>query len=72
MDTILAMANMSKTKPSNQHSHMGAGLFLYSGWGGRIRTYEMSESESDALPLGDTPLYVNLFYKFSEELKMKN
>ena len=27
------------------------------GWGGRIRTYEMSESESDALPLGDTPMY---------------
>ena len=26
------------------------------GWGGRIRTYAMLESESNALPLGDTPL----------------
>ena len=25
------------------------------GWGGRIRTYAMLESESNALPLGDTP-----------------
>ena len=24
-------------------------------WGSRIRTYEMSESKSDALPLGYTP-----------------
>ena len=28
------------------------------GWGKRIRTFEMSESESDALPLGDTPIYL--------------
>lgn len=28
------------------------------GWGKRIRTFEMSESESDALPLGDTPIKV--------------
>ena len=26
------------------------------GWGGRIRTHEMEESESSALPLGDTPI----------------
>ena len=26
------------------------------GWGKRIRTFGMSESESDALPLGDTPI----------------
>ena len=30
--------------------------FLF-GWGAGIRTPEMSESESDALPLGDTPLF---------------
>ncbi len=28
------------------------------GWGKRIRTFGMSESESDALPLGDTPIYL--------------
>ena len=27
------------------------------GWGGRIRTLGMSEPESDALPLGDTPIF---------------
>lgn len=35
------------------------------GWGKRIRTFEMSESESDALPLGDTPKYLetsNTYY----------
>ena len=26
------------------------------GWGGRIRTYEMIESKSIALPLGYTPI----------------
>ncbi len=28
------------------------------GWGGRIRTLEMMESESTALPLGYTPVYI--------------
>ena len=28
------------------------------GWGGRIRTFGMTESESVALPLGDTPMFV--------------
>ncbi len=28
---------------------------FFAGWGGRIRTYAMLESESNALPLGDTP-----------------
>jgi len=32
----------------------------------------MSESESDALPLGDTPLYINLLRKFNEKLRIKN
>ena len=27
------------------------------GWGTGIRTPEMSESESDALPLGDAPIF---------------
>ncbi len=27
------------------------------GWGGRIRTFGMTESESVALPLGDTPMF---------------
>ena len=27
------------------------------GWGSRDRTYEMSESKSDALPLGYAPMY---------------
>ena len=29
-------------------------VFIF-GWGAGIRTPEMSESESDALPLGDAP-----------------
>ncbi len=32
-------------------------VFLGFGWGSRIRTYGIPESESGALPLGDTPLY---------------
>ena len=40
-----------KTK-TKSHQKMA----FHFGWGGRIRTYEMSESESDALPLGDTPI----------------
>ena len=28
------------------------------GWGGRIRTYEMTESKSVALPLGYAPIWV--------------
>ena len=34
--------------------------FLFSGWGAGIRTPVMSESESDALPLGDTPIFSTL------------
>ena len=29
---------------------------LFFGWGGGIRTHEMQESKSCALPLGDTPV----------------
>lgn len=29
---------------------------MFAGWGRRIRTFAMSESESDALPLGDAPI----------------
>ncbi len=32
---------------------------FYFGSGGRIRTHVLSESESDALPLGDTRIYNN-------------
>ena len=32
-------------------------LGLSYGWGRRIRTFGMTESESVALPLGDTPIY---------------
>ena len=35
-------------------------VLLLLGWGSRIRTYEMSESESDALPLGDTPICIKI------------
>lgn len=34
---------------------------LLDGWGGRIRTYEMIGSEPIALPLGDTPIFLNIF-----------
>ena len=30
--------------------------YVYCGRGGRIRTYGVTESESVALPLGDTPM----------------
>ena len=30
--------------------------FPFHGWGGKIRTYEMPESKSGALPLGYTPM----------------
>ena len=33
---------------------------VQNGWGGWIRTNEMAESESAALPLGDTPMIVGL------------
>ena len=59
---------------------MGSGFAVTSsisvtnhGWGAGIRTPVLSESESDALPLGDTPLtddiiteipsFVNTFFK---------
>ena len=37
-------------------------IFIY-GWGTWIRTKEMGDSESPALPLGDTPI-IGLYYKF--------
>ena len=39
-----------RKKPSNW-------MAFFFGWGAGIRTPEMSESESDALPLGDTPIF---------------
>ena len=46
----------------------------FNGWGARIRTYEMSESESDALPLGDTPIspILALFLPFVKVKTTKN
>ena len=32
-------------------------LLCFFGWGTGIRTPVMSESESDALPLGDAPIF---------------
>lgn len=36
-------------------------LFSIFGWGTWIRTKEMSDSESDALPLGDIPIAITLY-----------
>ena len=46
-------------------------VISFFGWGSRIRTYEMSESESDALPLGDTPIY-DILYNYKNMLSIKN
>ena len=35
-------------------------LRSFCGWGGRIQTFGMTESESVTLPLGDTPMFVRL------------
>ncbi len=35
-------------------------VLLFCGSGGRIRTHVLSESESDALPLGDTRMFSTL------------
>ena len=46
--------------------------FKYSstnGWGGRIRTYAMLESESNALPLGDTPMKISRFSGRTDKLE---
>ena len=44
---------------SKQKSHPIGWDFNF-GWGAGIRTPVMSESESDALPLGDTPRFSTL------------
>ena len=36
--------------------------YLITGWGSKIRTYEMTGSEPVALPLGDTPIYYCKLY----------
>ena len=41
-----------KTKTAEKRSA------VFCGWGGRIRTFGMTDSESVALPLGDTPMFV--------------
>ena len=47
--SLARRANFVEKRPSRFR------LGLFSGWGTGIRTPEMSESESDALPLGDAP-----------------
>ena len=51
------------------------------GWGAGIRTPEMLESESSALPLGDTPIFnrcsndliiISLLFKFVNRFFRKN
>ena len=44
----------SQRKKETDHTRWSV---LFFGWGAGIRTPEMSESESDALPLGDTPIF---------------
>ena len=41
--------------PAAKQKNAAKGVFLF-GRGSKIRTYGMTESESVALPLGDTPL----------------
>ena len=43
---------INKKQPLVQSS---CSIFAYVGWGGKIGTFGMTESESVALPLGDTP-----------------
>ena len=68
----------SKTK-----EHPLLRMLFYFGWGAGIRTPVMSESESDALPLGDTPIFSTLtlyhtflnlsrrFCRFFEKISIK-
>ena len=48
--------------PTNQKNKctLLRGCISFFGWGAGIRTPVMSESESDALPLGDTPIFSTL------------
>ncbi len=54
-------------KKREQHNVL---LSLF-GWGAGIRTPEMSESESDALPLGDTPIFSTLCI-IAEKMRVVN
>ena len=51
MEGFSSYGSIDKTKERSKSS------LLFYGWGAGIRTPEMSESESDALPLGDTPIF---------------
>lgn len=50
-----ASRNTSNQKNDTKKAAHQNGLIFY-GWGTWIRTKEMSDSESDALPLGYTPM----------------
>ena len=52
----VVIASFLRKKEANHHD------LLLGGWGGRIRTAEMLESKSSALPLGYTPILTFLFY----------
>ena len=56
---------MLRNKRKNAHK----GRFVRFGWGGWIRTNEMAESESAALPLGDTPLELSHYAHFLKKCK---
>ena len=46
---------MMSSKTLTKHKKSNSYELDFFGWGTGIRTPEMSESESDALPLGDAP-----------------
>ena len=59
--------------PQQKKQRTPNGVLYFFGWGAGIRTPVMSESESDALPLGDTPMLSTLtlyhtFYTLSIDL----
>ena len=54
LQKAIRVQSHTPTNPAQKkHRLFGANFF---GWGGRVRTHEMEESESSALPLGDTPI----------------
>ena len=57
---IIGVANIICRRQTSLKKDQVFRLGLFSGWGAGIRTPVMSESESDALPLGDTPIFSTL------------
>ena len=46
-----------KKPPLGDERELWVQVHAPAGWGRRIRTFGMTESESVALPLGDTPIF---------------